>query len=290
MRKTIIALLLVMSCLLCACGREDAPSGTVTAEVADEKAQSVQEVVEENAEEYVELPFAEEMGLKFVEPREYTVPVTMYSKTPDIYLILSTSDCQLTAPQISLEADGEDYLIYTISYTGTAHQKVQLTPPEEAGTVSWGSTYNEFNVYDYYTGVEIVPDVGSPYNDETKENSRIYTVDYNDKTAEVSCTAELTQVRNSSNYWSGIYWVVEDSPVWSTVYTIRAPRDYDGLMLGIAPNVKEPAPEDPFAEKEIDDTIHYFGDEDEKVEDYEFIRVSDYVEIPTVSVSAEESD
>lgn len=289
MKKTFLVICLLLSLMLCGCSKEEAPSGTVKAGITDEAAQTTQEVVKENAETFVEKPFAEEKGLKFVAPGAYTVPVTIYFTTEDIHAISATSsDCTWSAPEISCEADGEDYLTYTVRFAGGAQQKLEYVPKYEGQGATCHSSLEGLAVYDYYTGVEIDPDVEDPFNTDSKNNTRVYTVEYNGKTADITCLKSETQEISVSSYWMDGRVVAEASPVWTIEFTIRAPRGYDGLMLGLAPQKVMPIPDDPLAEEEIDDEIHYFGDEGEKVEDYEFIRVADYVDIPSFGASAAE--
>ena len=181
-------------------------------------------------------PFAVARGLSIGSPATYSnLPAIPVCDDPDVTVLPST--CTISQPSISAGApDAEGYVTYNISYTITTkcHMGTTKEDPQATPYTIW---FESYNLYDYYTGsTYFSPNVDAAGGQDSDSASA--TGEHGGKSFTVT-----SQVSSQKLAESGSDWVESESPeytyeihsdlVYRMTMTVRAPADYDGLMLGL---------------------------------------------------------
>ena len=133
--------------------------------------------------------------------------------------------------------DGEGYVTYTVTCTVTSkcHLGTTKAEPEATPYSIWFKTYE---LYDYYTGRAYF----IPYMDTAKtgqaSDSATTSVEHGGKTFTVSCQATSQSIASAGSDWveseqPEFTYEIHSDLVYRITMTVRAPGDYDGLMLGL---------------------------------------------------------
>ena len=207
------------------------------------------------------LPFGEVHGFPLSEPQAYEdLPVMLLLGDPALVALPSTS----AATQPVLSASGPDetgYVTYTVTYDLTAQS--HLGDAVGDASLSCSILAQEYNLYDYYTGRLYLPEgpetgasgeTRASGSAEVEHNGETFTIFY-----EKSWTSSMTPGSWSGSTQPGLVREMAIDSAMSVQVVVRAPADYDGLLLGL--NVVDPAdPEKEIREDwdlETDDPAHY---------------------------------
>ena len=179
---------------------------------------------------------------------------------PALVALPSTS----AATQPVLSASGPDetgYVTYTVTYDLTAQS--HLGDAVGDASLSCSILAQEYNLYDYYTGRLYLPEgpetgasgeTRASGSAEVEHNGETFTIFY-----EKSWTSSMTPGSWSGSTQPGLVREMVIDSAMSVQVVVRAPADYDGLLLGL--NVVDPAdPEKEIREDwdlETDDPAHY---------------------------------
>ena len=208
-----------------------------------------------------EIPFALAYGFPLTEPQAYeNLPVTLVLDNPALTALPSYS--ALTRPEITVsQPDEAGYVTYTVTYDISARSGVGS--PEGASAYGISILAHEYNLYDYYTGRLYQPD--GPETGDTGETSASGStlVEHGGEEFELSYTkswrSSLSPGAWEQSSQSGLAWEQYIDSAMSVTITMRAPADYDGVLLGI--NVTDPAdPQRTVGEEwdlEADDPSHF---------------------------------
>lgn len=216
-----------------------------------------------------ELPFGQANGFLIVEPQAYEgLPVTLVLGSPNLVALPSTS--ALTQPSISASGPDEaGYVTYTVTYDTTARSHLGST--DSSASLSCSILAQEYNLYDYYTGRLYLPEgpetgaSGETFADGStvvEHNGEQFELSYEKRWQSSMSTGSWTQSTQPELVQER--WI--DSAMSVTI-VVRAPADYDGVLLGI--NVTDPA--DP--EKKITEDWDLAADDPSH---FRFVRLSDY--------------
>ena len=216
-----------------------------------------------------ELPFGQANGFLIVEPQAYEgLPVTLVLGSPNLVALPSTS--ALTQPSISASGPDEaGYVTYTVTYDTTARSHLGST--DSSASLSCSILAQEYNLYDYYTGRLYLPEgpetgaSGETFADGStvvEHNGEQFELSYEKRWQSSMSTGSWTQSTQPELVQER--WI--DSAMSVTI-VVRAPADYDGVLLGI--NVTDPA--DP--EKAITEDWDLAADDPSH---FRFVRLSDY--------------
>lgn len=187
-----------------------------------------------------ELPFGEAHGFVIVEPQAFEgLPVELILEDPALVPLPSSS--AVTSPEISVtQPDGEGYVTYTVTYEVTARSHLGTTGG--GGEFSCTILAQDYNLYDYYTGRLYLPDQGERGPDGETRTSGSAVVEHN------GGQMDITYQKNWSSGMDMGSWAASGQPeltleryidsYMTAAVVIRAPADYDGLLLGI--NVVDP--------------------------------------------------
>jgi hypothetical protein len=245
---------------------------------ASSEAETVESQTEENTTEESkaeEVPYAQEQGWKFSDLSPLEMPAVVYWHDSDgnytengpegLTIIQPTA--VYTVGDITISTPDENgNVVYTIPYT--VEYEVAFENPEDKG-FNYGTQYISFNLADLYTGTMFPARATS--DDDSYD---IYTdIVWDDVTYSVGYTKSVE--------WSYGDWQVDGIVFKQLVtvygeYTVTAPAGYDGLVLCINNNgITE------YVETDTENTsdAQLFEDwisEGNTVDDYTFIRVSDY--------------
>ena len=232
-------------------------------------------------------PITEENGFHFVEPHAYKGQrngLKEKAGAKDSRVECSTYIATMEKPTITRSLpDREGYVTYTVKYT--LKSGAEFEGPKKVK--DWGITVNthEFCVLDQYTGQRIKLGDTATKRDETKKSS--------EKT-EFYVDGELVTISSNKRVkvkWGDYSWIeYEDSWFGTTELTVqmrirlRVPADYDGLVIGMNPRW---VTEGKHREKdEYNNDVEYW-DDFENIEDWEFIRLSDWAEFEELKRDSE---
>lgn len=181
-------------------------------------------------------PFAVARGLSIVSPTTYSnLPSTPICDDPEVTSLPST--CTISAPSISTSAlDSGGYVTYTVSYNVTTKCHLGTTKAEPVDT-PYSIWFESYNVYDYYTGsAYFLPYVDSAAGQTSDSASA--TGEYNGQSFSVTSQASTQKLAEAGSDWvesedPNYTYEIHSDLVYRMTLTVRAPADYDGLMLGI---------------------------------------------------------
>ena len=185
------------------------------------------------------IPFVEKYNIEILEPKEYSSPVYLFAvDLRNNYLDddFKFNDSNSTFNFYDLKIENhDDYDIYTF--------KVDSTVPVEYKTTYEGKyTYSYSSVepvmFDYYTGEEYKKGIIATNKvvgiDVSSSNNEMQytTIKWNGKKYEIGILAKYI------SEWDGNVLNMEnetysDTSRTLTLYTIKVPKDYDGLMMAI---------------------------------------------------------
>ena len=266
MKKRSIVFILLVALCLGGCGSEEASPAASENPVPTATAEPVETLPPS-------LPFAEENALEFVEPKTYTLPVVIYSRQdgsvfdhPDNYVDVSIVSIS------SAPAEEEGYVDYSITVNWNEYSLIPMNAPGARVRI-----HSNFLIFDYYSGGFL------PVVEDYESSGTIVIGNYTFEPAtctfihngeQYTLTGSYYYTENST-YVSGSNGFLKDNCVTTFVYSVKAPEDYDGLILGIQPGFVGTVPED-FSVR-TDDQFSGKSLFDVNLEEWEFIRVSDYV-------------
>jgi hypothetical protein len=225
--------------------------------------------VETTTEEEIILPYAEQEELKFSDLSSFEIPFLSYftdeESEADNGLEIIQGNATYTLGDITVsEPDEDGNVIYTFPYTLDMENVIK---GDLSKGFSYGFSYQLFGLIDYYTGIHF------PSKDLNNDESFEYYTDI-----------EWDGVTYSVGYSSGQEvdygnWNVEGNTaiqpvIVNATITIKAPADYDGAVLFINRNELTEIPDD---DDEVSEAEPFEVEEGSTIEDYTFIRLTDYV-------------
>jgi hypothetical protein len=246
---------------------------TVSETVADivEETQTESETVtevEETTVEDTELPYAEQEELKFSDLSQLEIPFLSYftddTSDSDNEMNLRQGNATYTLGDITVsEPDEEGNVIYTFPYTLNMDVVVENVVDK---AFSVGYSYQLFGAMDYYTGINfpnknLNGDESFEYFTDVEWDGTTYSVGY-------------SKSQENNGNWSVDGDNATLSVIVNATITAKAPADYDGLVLVINRSAITERPDD---DDEISEAEPFEVDEGSTIDDYTFIRVSDYV-------------
>ncbi|WP_294511621.1 sigma-70 family RNA polymerase sigma factor [uncultured Intestinimonas sp.] len=177
-------------------------------------------------------------GFTIVEPQPYEdLPLT--AVCGDDGLVVLSSSGSLTQPEITVsQPDGEGYVTYTIRCTNTA--QVVLGGAEDT-SLALTLFSQEYSFYDWYTGRLYFPDRREDDGGEALAVGEAQ-VEHDGETFSLSYEKRWTSGvdygdwRESSQ--PGLEREITIDAFQEEIYTMRAPEDYDGVLLGV--NIVDP--------------------------------------------------
>ena len=278
MKKSICLLLaLVMVLGLCACGSakvENTESGVeVTVPTPEPTAEPTPEPTPTP-----EPPFAVKAGLVFTAPHGYDGLLSgQISTVPES--VFHDVEYSITAPVITrTPTEGKDaYVTYTVEYA-IEHFGVNFDfPAAYTKTYRFFATYLGYRLYDYYSGVEF-PSRGLYLDESNQKDGYEYSdpvILHGEQSYEIFCakTAASEVLHESASAGHHEKFFTHHITIIAVV-----PEDYDGLMIGIPYKYEQ---ENSIVDQietnsSLDtDTVEYWDDQ-ENVDKWEFVRLSDY--------------
>ena len=177
-----------------------------------------------------ELPFALERGFRFEEPAEHSIPAVQTSSLKEAKYIAVRA--RLSAPVITRsEEDEEGYVTWEIRYSSTADAGFIM--PANAGVDTFYLFAGGYDLIDYYTGKVLNSRDNGALVDE-----RTYARETTLGTGDESFTVEVSErARSTWGEWEfteeNSRTLVKNHVVLDALLTVRAPADYDGLVLGL---------------------------------------------------------
>lgn len=213
------------------------PEPTTDPEPTPEPASEPEPTAESEPEPEPEAtPFAEARGLNIGSPATYSnLPALPVCDDPEVTALPST--CTISQPSVSQSApDGEGYVTYTISYTVTTkcHLGTTKAEPESTPYTIW---FESYGIYDYYTGSTYF----LPYVDAAAgqtSDSASAAGEHDGKSFTVTAQASAQKLADAGSNWveseeSDYTYEIHSDLVYRMTLTVRAPGDYDGLLLGL---------------------------------------------------------
>ncbi len=221
-------------------------------------------------------PFGMLNNWAFSEPTKLTMATSQFTVAADpeydpISATLSVSEIVRSAP------DEDGYVTYRITCNqsaGISYSYNYIETNDDRFIVKPRS----FTLYDYYTGLELYNSDLVTHEDQTvsyifEEDPDIVTFDGKEYS--------IWNMRTMSVSWED--WIVDNktdtrihiarNANGTSLYIVKAPADYDGLVLGICPgNIPQIDEADPFmAEPKSTRGVYWEGD----AKDWVFLRVSE---------------
>lgn len=219
------------------------------------------------------LPFAQEKGFRFEEPTMHSIPVTQTSSLGTEAKYKSTR-AMVSAPRITRsEPDDEGWVTYEIHYTTTADASFVM--PSGKSVDAYYLFAGGYDLIDFYSGRILNSRDSGALLDE-----RTYTRETELDIGEESITVEASEQAQCS--W-GEWQFVEDKDrvsaanraVVDALLTVRAPADYDGLVLGLDIAAVQQIPEGLFSGDEVrEETADVWGG---RTEDWIFVRADEWL-------------
>lgn len=181
-------------------------------------------------------PFGQLHSFSIVQPQTYTqMPLTTTFEDPEVAALPSVAT--VSRPSISVSTpDGEGYVTYTISYTITSKARYGSTHSEITPfqTKFWVHLYD---LYDYYTGRKyLTADMDAA--DGQAEASGSATVEHGGKRFTLTYDSKVRSPNAGGGSWvestqPGLNWEISIDGLLQVTTTVRAPADYDGVLLGL---------------------------------------------------------
>lgn len=217
--------------------------------------------------------FSAEGGFVFTEPHAHPVMKTMSGSEAPSATGMSGEGSQ-SAPVIARSLpDAEGNLTYTVSYQSQGNLQLLLQDPDD---YSWEDTcyfaLEDYRVFDYFTGMNLSPN--DVLISDAGELKREEVIQLGDCAIHVFARLDVDVQwgRDTLTQQDG-KWLFKQPATIDNVLTIIAPVDYDGLVLGLKSGGVSPM-------GYYDDWAYW--DEFDRVQEWEFIRLSDYAEYETL--------
>ena len=218
------------------------------------------------------LSFAEEKGFRFVEPAEHSVPAVQVCSLKEAKY--KSVSALVSAPKITRsEPDAEGFVTWEIRYTTTA--EASLVIPSGKSVDSYYVFAGGYDLIDYESGrILNSRDGGGLLKERTyTRETKLVTEDgsFPVRVSELArCSWDKWQFVQNNARVSAVNRAVVDA-----VLTVRAPAEYDGLILGLDVKNAGQVPDDPFSE----DAAHADVPElwDGSAEDWIFVRAVDWI-------------
>lgn len=267
--------------LLTACGRpttvEQTDSGFIVSDeftpkqTEESAAESTPLPTQEPTPEPEPLSFAEEYGWNFEAPHEVTVPVTQYAEADYVeYYPLSVT---LGAPEITCgEPDEEGYITYTVMYSSPSGMDLYFEG-DDASNLHVNTP--DYDVFDLYTGAKLPArlflhlDEGQRFDDSEFGS----LVEYDGNAYEVFYYVEMVAeepIQDVLEEGAGTHLLYSVDTL--ITMTIRAPQEYDGLVIGL----DFVTPAEHIANESDEDLEVTFWDVNNDPANWTFVRLSDY--------------
>ena len=181
-------------------------------------------------------PFAVANGFSIASPRAYAdLPATPVSSESDVVVFPST--CSLSQPSVSVSGpDGSGYVTYTVTYTATYKSHLG-TSRSEAYSIDYNTWFQIYDVYDYYTGRKyLTADLDA--GDGAARASGSATVEHGGETFTLTYETSTRSLASAGSNWvestqPDLTWEIYSDAVSQVTTTVRAPADYDGILLGL---------------------------------------------------------
>ena len=147
------------------------------------------------------------------------------------------STCTVSAPSISTSApDGEGYVTHTIRYNVTTKCHMATTKAEPS-TAPYEIWFEGYSLCDYYTGATYF----TPYLDGAEgaaSDSASAAGEYDGKSFTITASASSQQLAEAGSNWvesedPAYTYEIHSDLVYQITLTVRAPADYDGLLVGL---------------------------------------------------------
>ena len=218
------------------------------------------------------LPFAEEKGFRFEQPAEHEIPAVQASTLKEAKY--KSVRATVSAPRITRSApDAEGFVTWEIRYTTTA--EAAFVMPSDKSVDAFCVFAGGYDLIDYESG-RILNSRDSGNLQDERTYTRQTELDGENGSFPVHVSE---QARCSWGKWQ----FVEDRDrvsavnraVVEAVLTVRAPADYDGLVLGLDVKNAEQIPDDPFAEDAAPAEVPELWDG--SAEDWIFVRASEWI-------------
>jgi hypothetical protein len=225
--------------------------------------------VETTTEEEIILPYAEQEELKFSDLSSFEIPFLSYftddKSEADDELNLAPGNATYTLGDITVsEPDEDGNVIYTFPYTLNMDVVIEGGATKDFGI---GYSYQLFGSMDYYTGIKF------PSKDLKDDESFEYYTDV--EWDGVTYSVGYSSGQEGSGSWSADGDNAILSVIVNATITIKAPADYDGgAVLVINRNGLTEIPDD---DDEVSEAKPFEVEEGSTIEDYTFIRLTDYV-------------
>lgn len=181
-------------------------------------------------------PFGQLHSFSIVQPQAYTqLPLATAFEDPEVVALPSTA--AISRPSISVSApDGEGYVTYTISYTVTSKARYGSTHSEVTpfNIKFWIHLYD---LYDYYTGRKyLTADMDAASGQAESGGSA--TVEHGGKRFTLTYSSRVRNPNAGGGSWvestePGPNWEISIDGLLQVTTTVRAPADYDGVLLGL---------------------------------------------------------
>ena len=219
-----------------------------------------------------ELAFAQERGFRFEEPAEHSIPAVQTSSLKEAKYIAVRA--RLSAPIITRsEEDEEGCVTWEIRYSTTADAGFIM--PSNAGVDTFYLFAGGYDLIDYYTGKVLNSRDNGDLVDE-----RTYARETTLGTGDESFTVQVTERARST--WGEWEFTEENSRTLAknhvaldALLTVRAPADYDGLVLGLNTAAVQTIPDEFLP----GDTVREENAEiwDGSTEDWIFVRADEWI-------------
>ena len=219
------------------------------------------------------LPFAEEKGFSFEAPEEQSIPAVQATSTKGARF--GQVQAIVSAPQITCsEPDEEDMVTWEIRYTTTAG--ASLVVPSGKDVDAYCVFAGGYDLIDYDTGrILNSRDSGNLLDERTYTRETELATEDGSFTVRVSeqakCSWDEWQFVQNENRVSAINRVIVEA-----ILTVRAPADYEGLILGLDVENAGQIPHDPFSENTARIDVPEIWDGNP--EDWIFVRAVDWID------------
>lgn len=206
---------------------------TITSQTVEQVTETIYETTEETASEII--PWAEENEIIIADHlEEFEIPlmhaVTLNGEVIDEIGWFEQSGLY-SAPEIyRSEPDEDGQVEYTIIYTVDDKMSVVIPYDVTETTDGWYSDFTEYYLVDYCTGIVL-----AGFGDYHQGEWNTTNVEYDGNVIDISVKGSIedTCISNESSNvdYDNWLWEIEREIVF--VLTVKAPADYDGLVLYI---------------------------------------------------------
>lgn len=286
--KKMFATLLMTAVIAAAggCGHEAATQTEGASEVTAMEETVEAGVTETETEEMGEMPCAEEQGWVFSDLSGFSAGTTAlkadcernYEEVDDPEFIVDASDAEYEILSATKgRPDDSGRIVYTFKY----QKKYMLSAEKPEGNTNYvpGVGSPDFSVVDYYSGIVVPSRTMTTDTNGGDEVESEVEIEYEGNTYVLGRTKVCSSNSDVISDWktTGNGKKKYEAEVTQMVrMEISAPEDFDGVVLVISyQNEPEDEQKDHRGE-EVDEAAYRFGDDGENVNDYRFIRISDY--------------